>query len=83
MKLTLSLEQIEANLDNGCLKAPFKTSAQGHSLWSVRRNGKTRTWKRDPLRFEIPVKIGFRHCTRIDNRTTFGTNDSYDFRVMT
>lgn len=69
--LTLSLEQIEENLDKGLLKCPMRTSADGYSLWNVRRNGRTRTWKRDPMRFEIPVKIGFREYATITNSTTF------------
>jgi hypothetical protein len=33
----------------------------------VRRNGKTRTWKRDTSRFEIPVKYGLYEYYIIDN----------------
>ena len=33
----------------------------------VRRNGKTRTWKRDLSRFEIPVKYGLYEYHIIDN----------------
>lgn len=38
-----------------------------------RRNGKTRTWKKDPTRFEIPVKFGmyaYGQLTRGDFDTT-------------
>lgn len=87
MKLELSLSQIEENLDAGCLKAPMRTSADGYSLWSVRRNGRTKTWKRDPMRFEIPVTIGFRHYATITPKSTFCTGTMshphwYDFKVM-
>lgn len=75
MLYPLSLEQIEANLDGHCLKAVMRTSANGYSLWTVRRNGRTRTWKRDPLRFEIPIKIGFRQTGTITNRSTFGVGE--------
>lgn len=83
----LSLEQIESNLDAHCLKAVMRTSANGYSLWSVRRNGRTRLWKRQPLRFEIPVKIGFRNYARITPDTTFGVGDIShpywpDFKIM-
>lgn len=87
MKIELSLEQIEANLDHGCLRAPMRTSANGYSLWSVRRNGKTRLWKRDKLRFEIPVKVGFRNYATITNTTTFCAGSMshpnwYDYQII-
>lgn len=71
----LSLEQIEANLDSDCLKAIMRTSANGYSLYSVRRNGRTRLWKRNPLRYEIPVKVGFREYRTITPTTVFGVGD--------
>lgn len=27
---------------------------------TARRNGQTKTWKRDPTAFEIPIKVGLR-----------------------
>lgn len=42
------------------------TNADGTRL-RVRRNGKTRTWKRTPERFEIPVKYGLYQYAIIDN----------------
>lgn len=33
----------------------------------VRRNGKTKLWKKQPERFSIPVKYGLKDCFRIDN----------------
>ena len=32
----------------------------------ARVNGKMRTWKRDPGRFQLPMKYGLRHCFYID-----------------
>lgn len=32
-----------------------------------RRNGDTQRWKRDPLRFRIPVKFGLRSTDQITN----------------
>lgn len=78
MRLDLSLREIEVNLDIGALKAP---TTKG-TLWIVRRNGKTRRWKREPERFSIPVKIGFRSFAYITNETSFATDSSADFRVM-
>jgi len=42
------------------------TNADGTRL-RVRRNGKTRTWKRSPDQFEIPVKYGLYDYYIIDN----------------
>ena len=33
----------------------------------ARRNGQTKTWKRDPARFRIPVKHGLKNCFYIEN----------------
>lgn len=41
------------------------THPNGPMRW--RRNGATRRWKREPSRFEIPVKHGLRSYDRIDN----------------
>lgn len=32
----------------------------------ARRNGATKTWKRDPDRFSLPVKYGLYECFRVD-----------------
>lgn len=37
-----------------------KARVSNGNLWMVKRNGKTRTWKRDADRFEIPIKMGFK-----------------------
>ena len=42
------------------------TNSDGSRL-RVRRNGKTKTWKRDLNRFEIPVKYGLYEYYTIDN----------------
>jgi len=42
------------------------TNSDGSRL-RTRRNGKTRTWKRDLDRFEIPVKYGLYEYYTIDN----------------
>lgn len=78
MKLVLSLEQIEENLDSGALCAPTTIG----TTWAVKRNGRTRLWKREPLKFEIPVRVGFRSFATIDNRSTFGTCNDFDFKVI-
>ena len=35
--------------------------------WLCRRNGATKLWKTHPDWFSIPVKAGWKACTRIDN----------------
>ena len=42
----------------------FHRTRQGsdHLPVRCRVNGKLRTWKRDPERFELPVKHGLRNC---------------------
>lgn len=60
----ITLGAVEAYLDAGKLY----TETRKGTLWQIRRNGQTKTWKREPGRFEIPVKAGFRECFRIDNR---------------
>jgi hypothetical protein len=49
-------EQAEAALDAGRLYMPMRPG----NPWQARRNGATKTWKRDPARFRIPVTVGFR-----------------------
>ena len=51
-------EQVENLLDNGRLQVLM--SKRENRWWTCRRNGKTKTWKRDSSRWEIPAKAGFR-----------------------
>jgi hypothetical protein len=65
----------EQALDAGQLFIAMRSGA----WWQCRRNGQTKTWKRSPNRFYIPIKYGFRgyhaitetdahSCFRIANR---------------
>lgn len=56
--------QIEAALDSGRLELLMGNGA----WWKVRRNGKTRTWKRDRRAFRIPIKYGFYGTGYIDEK---------------
>lgn len=56
-------ETIEAALDKRILFAHMRNG----KWWRVRRNGKTQTWKREPMRFRIPVKAGLRAYGEITN----------------
>lgn len=68
----------------------FETALDSHNLqicpnanhwYDVRRNGRTRTWKRDPARFEIPVKYAFKNTILVtDSWFNIGTVDRL-FRV--
>ena len=41
--------------------------------WQCRRNGKTQVWKTRPREFSIPIKAGFRACSRIEHDSWIGT----------
>ena len=47
---------IEDALDQGHLWM----AVAGSRWWRCRRNGQTRTWKRDATRFDIPIKAGWK-----------------------
>ena len=61
----MTFDEIETALDAGQLQISYD-----HGSWlSVRRNGRTKLWKRDVDRFNIPCKLGF--------NTTFCIASSY------
>lgn len=53
----LSLDEVEAALDSHRLEVQ---ATNGH-WYTIRRNGATRRWKRDPERYRIPFKWGFQN----------------------
>ena len=59
----ITRDNVEELLDQGLLYALMNTGR----WWQIRRNGKTRRWKRSPNRFEIPTKAGLKACGTIDN----------------
>jgi hypothetical protein len=63
---------VDELLDRGLLEVHM-TSGR---WWSIRRNGRTQTWKRDPRRIRIPFKYGFKFCGAIDEGDFKGPNDS-------
>ena len=78
----MTQQEIETALDSGRLETRW---ANG-KWYAVRRNGATRTWKRDKDRFAIPCKTGFRDCFTIatygeDARSAWFPIDSPYFRV--
>lgn len=59
-----TLQEIENALDHGALFA----SMTGGKWWLARRNGKTKLWKREPARFRIPFKVGFKQQDSLTER---------------
>lgn len=57
-------EQFEAWLDAGQLQTRIQ-GAKEDKWYDCRRNGATKTWKREPERFEIPVKFRFKDTMRV------------------
>jgi hypothetical protein len=63
---------IEGALERGHLWAKMSHG----KYWVMRRNGMTKTKKTVPDYFSIPVKCGFRSCTRItDQSLVAGTHE--------
>lgn len=72
----MTREAFEAALDSGRLQTKERDYALGVDHWYFcRRNGRTRTWKLDPARFEIPIKYKFRETLRV-------TADSFNNGVV-
>lgn len=57
----MTREEVETALDHGRLQM----QGNGGRWYDIRRNGATKTWKRDPHKVEIPCKVGFRECFRL------------------
>ena len=66
MTVEEALAATEFHHNGGCPHNPGSRGRdKGPIVW--RRNGKTRTWKRQPWRFEIPVKHGMYSYSVITN----------------
>lgn len=63
----LTRQQLETALDGGKL---FVEMSNGR-FWRARRNGRTQTWKRDPGKFRIPIKMGLRNYGELTPRDLF------------
>jgi len=57
----ITRSNIDALLDFGTVQVQMTSG----NWWTIRRNGKTKTWKRDPRRVYIPFKCGFKVCGSI------------------
>lgn len=82
----LTRDNLESMLDSGRMEAAIRMGAgKPDRWWRLRRNGATKRWKRDPDRFEIPVKAGLRATTRITDADVLpdGTINPSFFRLAT
>jgi hypothetical protein len=72
----------EGALDSASLWTRIRTH-KGDRWYVCRRNGSTRVWKRDPDRFEVPVKFRLRDCIRVTSiHFNSGEVDQW-FRIAT
>lgn len=58
----ITRDNIDALLDAGRIQVAMS----GHRWWSIRRNGATKRWKRDPMRIRVPFRYGFKGQASID-----------------
>lgn len=71
MTTTIDCALLDSALDHGigCLvwlrMSILVDPNKGPKFYQARRNGRTRTWKRKPNQFAIPVKAGLRTTTHI------------------
>ena len=52
----MTLQELERLLDSRSLEILMRNG----NWWAIRRNGATKRWKREPSRFQIPIKAGLR-----------------------
>ena len=53
------------NIDELLDKGLIETCGANGKWYTIRRNGKTKLWKTNPRRIEIPCKVGLRECFTI------------------
>jgi hypothetical protein len=70
--VSASHQHVTAELDAGHVWVRMNNGR----YWKLRRNGATKTWKRDLFRYRIPVKAGMYVYAEITNETEIGTFDS-------
>jgi hypothetical protein len=58
----MTRDELETALDRGRLQM----QSVGGRWFDIRRNGATKTWKRQPGKVEIPCKVGFRECFHLE-----------------
>jgi len=55
---------------------------EGEKWYTCRRNGKTKTWKRDGSRWEIPIKFRWRDTLRVESKHFYNGEVDKWFRVV-
>jgi len=76
----MTREAFETALDSGQLLTMVQW--RDHSQWyTCRRNGRTRTWKRDSDRFIIPIKYRYRDTMRVTERHFNNGSVDHWFRI--
>jgi hypothetical protein len=75
----MTLAELEAALDAGKLEVECQW-ANGR-WYAVRRNGATKRWKRDRLRYRVPCKTGVRDCFAIATYAQDGDLKPYSSRL--
>jgi len=68
----ITRENVDELLDKGLIEVHMTHGR----WWSVRRNGQTKRWKRDPLRIRIPIKFGLKLCGCIETGDFHGPKGS-------
>ena len=75
----MTREAFEAALDRGHLQTALR--GRETKWYTCRRNGKTRLWKRDSSRFEIPIKYRYRDTARIKSDDFYNGTVDHWFRI--
>lgn len=60
-------ERTRQDMETALAKGHLWVAMANGRYWRLRRNGETRTWKRDAARFEIPCKAGLKSYCTVDN----------------
>lgn len=68
----ITRENVDSLLDRGQIEIQMKSRA----WWSIRRNGATKHWKRDPARIYIPFKYGHKFYGYLTEVDFMGPNGS-------
>jgi hypothetical protein len=77
----MTREAFEAALDHGLLQTRI-VSRGGDKWYTCRRNGRTKTWKSDASRFEIPVKFRLKDTMRVKSFFFYNGAIDYWFRIV-
>lgn len=59
----MTIQELEKLLDSRSLEIQMSNG----NWWAIRRNGATKRWKREPSRFQIPIKAGLHSYGYLDN----------------